>query len=47
MLAKSRYSTFINDLIIEVKEAMMQPISVALRDEDGKICCKAEKKFVL
>jgi hypothetical protein len=45
MLAKSRYSTFINDLIIEVKEALVQPISVALRNEDGKICCKAEKKI--
>jgi hypothetical protein len=45
MLAKSRTSTFINDLIIEVKEALQLPVTVALRNEDGKICCKAEKKI--
>jgi hypothetical protein len=45
MFAKSRSSTFINDLIIEVKEALQLPVNVALRNEDGKICCKAEKKI--
>lgn len=45
MIAKSRSSTFINDFIIDVKEALQLPIKVALRNEDGKICCKAEKNI--
>lgn len=45
MLAKSRFSTFIDDLTVEVKEAQQMHVSVALRNEDGLICCKAEKKI--
>ena len=45
MLAKPRTSTFIDNLVIEVQEALMIPINVSLRNEDGKICCKTEKKI--
>jgi len=45
MLAKSRFSSFIDEFIVEVKEAQQTPIKVALRNEQGVICCKAEKRI--
>ena len=47
MFAKSRFSTFINDLVVDVKEAQQMPVNVALRNEDGFICCKAVKKICI
>ena len=44
MLAKSRFSTFINDLVVEVQEAQQLPVNVVLRNENGQICRNAEKK---
>lgn len=44
MFVKSRTATFIDNVILEVQEAISEPIKVALRNEDGKICCKTEKK---
>lgn len=43
MLAKPKAPTFIDNLTIEVEEANHYPFRVALKSEDGKICCKAEK----
>jgi hypothetical protein len=45
MLATARSITFLNDLTVEVQEVQQSSISVALRNEDGKICCKAEKNI--
>ena len=43
MFAKARRVTFIDELVFEVQEAKEKPLMVALRNEDGKICCKTEK----
>jgi hypothetical protein len=45
MFAKPQRATFIDDMVIEVHEAQQSPIMVTLRNEDGKICCKTEKKI--
>lgn len=45
MFVKSRTATFIDNVILEVEEALSAPINVAMRNEDGKICCKTEKKI--
>jgi hypothetical protein len=45
MFAKPQRVTFIDDMVIEVHEAQQSPIMVILRNEDGKICCKTEKKI--
>ena len=45
MLAKSRFSTFINDLVVEVQEAQQLPVNVVLRNENGQICRNTEKKI--
>lgn len=45
MFAKPQRATFIDDMVIEVQEAQKSPIVVTLRNEDGKICCKTEKKI--
>lgn len=45
MLAKPRTSTFIDNIVIEIQEALIIPLRVSLRNEDGKICCKTEKKI--
>ena len=45
MLAKPKASVFIDNLTIEVEEANHDQIQVLLRSEDGKICCKTEKKI--
>jgi hypothetical protein len=44
MFAKPRATSFIDNLIIEVREAFAMPLLFSLRNEDGKICCKTEKK---
>lgn len=44
MLAKPRSSTFIDNLTIEVEDIAQAPVQVILRSEDGKICCKTEKR---
>ena len=44
MFAKPQRVTFIDDMVIDVQEAQKSPIMVTLRNEDGKICCKTEKK---
>ncbi len=46
MFVKSRTATFIDNVILEVEEALSTPIKVALRNEDGKICCVTEKKII-
>jgi hypothetical protein len=46
MFAKPRTSTFIDNLTIEVEEALFAPVQVVLRSEDGKICCKTEKSIL-
>ena len=45
MLAKPKTPIFIDNLTIEVEEANHYPFHVALQSEDGKICCKTEKKI--
>jgi hypothetical protein len=45
MFAKPQRVTFIDDMVIEVHEAQKSPIMVTLRNEDGTICCKIEKKI--
>ncbi len=45
MFAKPQRVTFIDDMVIDVQEAQKSPIMVTLRNEDGKICCKTEKKI--
>ena len=45
MFAKPQRVTFIDDMVIEIQEAEKLPILVTLRNEDGKICCKTEKKI--
>jgi hypothetical protein len=45
MFAKPRATSFIDNLIIEVREAFAMPLLFSLRNEDGKICCKTEKKI--
>ena len=44
MLAKPKTPIFIDNLTIEVEEANHHPFCVSLKSEDGKICCKTEKK---
>ena len=45
MIAKPRAASFIDNLIIEVREAFAMPLLFLLRNEDGKICCKTEKRI--
>ena len=45
MFAKTHRVTFIDDMVIDIQEARQLPIMVTLRNEDGKICCKMEKKI--
>jgi hypothetical protein len=45
MIAKPRAASFIDNLIIEVREAFAMPLLFSLRNEDGKICCKTEKRI--
>lgn len=45
MFVKSKTATFIDNVIIEVEEAIHESIRVALRSEDGTICKKAEKNI--
>ena len=45
MLAKPKTPIFIDNLTIEVEEANHHPFCVSLKSEDGKICCKTEKKI--
>ena len=45
MIAKPRAASFIDNLIIEVREAFALPLLFSLRNEDGKICCKTEKRI--
>lgn len=45
MFVKPRSSIFIDNLTIEVEEAVYAPVSVTLRSEDGKICCRAQKSI--
>ncbi|MFN6375375.1 MAG: hypothetical protein ACK4YD_09420 [Chitinophagia bacterium] len=45
MLAKPKAPVFIDNLTIEVEDARYPEIQVLLRSEDGKICCKTEKKI--
>lgn len=45
MFVKPRSSIFIDNLTIEVEEAVYAPVRVTLRSEDGKICCRAEKSI--
>lgn len=45
MLATTKASVFIDNLTIEVEEANHDQVQVLLRSEDGKICCKTEKKI--
>ena len=44
MFAKPCAASFIDNLIIEVREAFAMPLLFSLRNEDGKSCCKTEKK---
>jgi len=44
MIAKPRNASFIDNLIIEVRAAFAIPLEFSLRNEDGEICCKTEKK---
>ena len=45
MLAKPKAPVFIDNLTVEVEDARYPEIQVLLRSEDGKICCKTEKKI--
>ena len=45
MFAKPLAASFIDNLIIEVREAFAMPLLFSLRNEDGKICCKTEKRI--
>lgn len=45
MLAKSKSSNFIDNLVIEVDEVRSAPLQVVLKSEDGKICGKMEKRI--
>jgi hypothetical protein len=45
MLAKPKAPVFIDNLTVEVENARYPEIQVLLRSEDGKICCKTEKKI--
>ena len=45
MLAKPKTPVFIDNLTVEVEDARYPEIQVLLRSEDGKICCKTEKKI--
>lgn len=47
MIAKPRTSTFIDNIVIEIQEALTIPINVSLRNEEGEICCKTERKISL
>lgn len=43
MLAKTKTHSFIDNLTVEVDDAVPSPIHVVLLSEDGKICCKTQK----
>lgn len=43
MLAKTKTHTFIDNLTVEVDDAVPSPLHVVLLSEDGKICCKTQK----
>lgn len=43
MLAKTKTHSFIDNLTVEVDDAVSSPIHVVLLSEDGKICCKTQK----
>ena len=45
MFAKPRAAGFIDNLIIEVREAFAMPLLFSLWNEDGEICCKTEKRI--
>jgi hypothetical protein len=45
MLAKTKSFSFIDKLTIELDETIQGPLHVVLKSEDGKICCKTEKKI--
>ena len=45
MIAKPRNASFIDNLIIEVRAAFAIPLQFSLRNEDGEICCKTEKRI--
>jgi hypothetical protein len=45
MQARTTTFSFIDNLTIEVEDSNTPIFNVALRGEDGKICCKAEKKL--
>lgn len=45
MLAKTKSFSFIDKLTIELEETEQGPLHVVLKSEDGKICCKTEKKI--
>jgi hypothetical protein len=45
MLVKTKTFSFIDKLTIELEETAQGPLHVVLKSEDGKICCKTEKKI--
>jgi hypothetical protein len=45
MLVKTKSFSFIDKLTIELAETDQGPLHVVLKSEDGKICCKTEKKI--
>jgi hypothetical protein len=45
MLVKTKSFSFIDKLTIELEETIQGPLHVVLKSEDGKICCKTEKKI--
>ncbi|MEY3246176.1 MAG: hypothetical protein RL253_1346, partial [Bacteroidota bacterium] len=45
MLVKTKSFSFIDKLTIELEETTQGPLHVVLKSEDGKICCKTEKKI--
>jgi hypothetical protein len=45
MLAKTKSFSFIDKLTLELEETDQGLLQVVLKSEDGKICCKTEKKI--
>jgi hypothetical protein len=45
MLARTKTFSFIDKLTLELEEATQGLLQVVLKSEDGKICCKTEKKI--
>jgi len=45
MLVKTKSFSFIDKLTIELEETAQGLLHVVLKSEDGKICCKTEKKI--